>query len=291
MKGSKKGVLFILAAGIMWGTSGIFFNLLTPYGFSPLQMTAMRGVIAAICMSIFLLLSDKSLFRINKKEIFLVIGSGICMFLAAYFYYFAIKASSVSTAVILMYTAPVFVLAYAVAFLGEKLNIIKAFSIAFMIIGCALVSGVVGGIKLSFAGVALGLSAGITYSGYNIFTKIQMMHKVNSKTSSVYSFIVMALISLCFCNPPQMVQITAQKPLIIIPLIIGIGVCTCVLPYFLYSTALKKIPAGTATALGIIEPMAATVFSVAIFGEKLSVFSAIGIVLILCSCVALSKSE
>lgn len=287
----KKSLLLIVLSGILWGTSGIFFNLLTPYGFSPLQMTAMRGVVAAISMSVFLLISDRKCFRINKKEIFLVLGSGICMFLAAYFYYFAIKASSVSTAVILMYTAPVFVLAYAVAFLGEKLNIIKAFSIAFMIIGCALVSGVVGGIKLSFAGVALGLSAGITYSGYNIFTKIQMMHKVNSKTSSVYSFIVMALISLCFCNPPQMVQITAQKPLIIIPLIIGIGVCTCVLPYFLYSTALKKIPAGTATALGIIEPMAATVFSVAIFGEKLSVFSAIGIILILGSCVALSKSE
>ncbi len=275
----------------MWGTSGIFFNLLEPYGFSPIQMTAMRGVVAAISMSTYMLISDRSLFKVSKRDIPLVIGGGLSMFLTAYFYYFAIQESSVSTAVILMYTAPIFVMVFSVAFLGEKLNTIKALSVFFMIIGCALVSGVVGGVRFSLWGIVLGLLAGILYSSYNIFTKVQMMHKVNSKTSSGYSFIIMGAVSLCVCNPVQAVQITAKAPLIIIPLIIGIGVFTSVLPYFLYTLALRKIPAGTATALGIIEPMSATIFSVVIFGEALSVFAVIGIILILVSCVTLSKSE
>lgn len=145
----KKSLLYIVLAGIMWGTSGIFFNLLEPYGFSPIQMTAMRGVVAAISMSTYMLISNRSLFKVSKRDIPLVIGGGLSMFLTAYFYYFAIQESSVSTAVILMYTAPIFVMAFSVAFLGEKLNTIKALSVLFMIIGCALVSGIVGGVRFS----------------------------------------------------------------------------------------------------------------------------------------------
>ena len=113
----KRAFIFVVIAGILWGTSGIFFNLLEPFGFSPLQMTAMRGVVSAVFIAVYVLFFNRRLFLVSLKEFIIFACSGISVFGTASCYYAAIEASSVSTAVILMYTAPVFVMAYSVTFL------------------------------------------------------------------------------------------------------------------------------------------------------------------------------
>lgn len=287
----KMAFFYIVFASVLWGTSGIFFNLLAPFGFSSLQMTAMRGVVAAIAFTIYILFTDRKLFKVGFKNFCMFALNGITMYGSAVLYYEAIKQSSVSAAVILMYTAPIFVMAYSVAFLGEKLTLQKLISVALVTVGCALVSGIAGGIKISLLGLVFGLGSGVVYSAYNIVARIEMMKNMNALSASLYGFIVMGILSFIFCNPTQLVQITMQNPAGIIPLIIGIGVCTSVLPYFLYTLALRDIPAGTASALGIIEPMSATLFSVILFGEKLSIFSVLGIILILTAVFVLSKAK
>lgn len=287
----KSALLYVVLASVLWGTSGLFSNWLRPYGFTAVQMTAIRGTVAAIILVSYLLICSPQLLKVVKKDIPLLIGSGLSLFCAATLYYLSIEASSVSTAVILMYTAPVFVLIYSVLFLGEKLNKAKLLSVALMIIGCALVSGIVGGMKFSFWGVVFGLASGISYSAYNVFTKLLTMHKVNVLTVTCYCFIMMGGIALCISDPVQIVSLTAQAPLDTAPLIIGIGIFACVLPYLFYTLALRDIPAGTASALGIIEPMAATLFSVAFLGEQLSAPSLCGIVLILIAVFILAKQR
>lgn len=288
----KKSAFFYIAlAGVLWGTSGLFSYWLTPFGFKPVQMTTMRGFVSMVLIVPFILFKNPKLLKVPKKEIFFIIGSGVGLFLTAYTYYASMAASSVSTAVILMYTAPVFVLIYSVMFLGEKLNTVKSVAVFLMILGCALVSGIVGGMKFSLAGILFGIAAGISYSAYNIFTKILTMHKVDTLTVTSYNFIIMSIIGLAVANPVEIVTITSKQPLSIIPLIVGIGVFTCVLPYVFYTMGLKDVPAGTATALGIIEPLSATVFSVAFLGENLTAPLVIGMVLILGAVFALAKQK
>lgn len=288
---NKKSFIYIVIASILWGTSGIFFHLLEPYGFSPVQMTAMRGTVSAIVMLVFVLLRDRTLFRVRFREFIIFACSGIFIFGTAFCYYASMQASSVSTAVILMYTAPIFVMAFSVAFFGEKLNLAKGVSVVLMLIGCALVSGVVGGMTFNYMGVIFDLASGISYSAYNIFAKIQMTHHSNALSATLYCFIVMAIVALCAANPPEMAALTAQNPAVILPLMIGIGVCTCVLPYFLYTQALRDIPVGTASALGMIEPLAATVFSVLFFQERLGVASVCGILLILLAVYNINRQQ
>ena len=288
----KKSAFFYIAlAGVLWGTSGLFSYWLTPFGFKPVQMTTMRGFVSMVLILPFILIKNPKLLKVPKKEIFFLIGSGVGLFFTAYTYYASMAASSVSTAVILMYTAPVFVLIFSVLFLGEKLNAIKGISVFLMIVGCALVSGIVGGMKFSLAGILFGIAAGISYSAYNIFTKILTMHKVNTLTVTSYNFIIMSIIGLAVANPIEMVSLTTKNPVAIIPLIVGIGVFTCILPYVFYTLGLRDVPAGTATALGIIEPLSATVFSVAFLGEKLTAPLIIGMVLILAAVFALAKQK
>lgn len=286
----KSAFTDIITAGVLWGTSGIFVHYMAPLGFSTLQMTFFRSLVSAVILLIYILIKDKTLLKVSLREFLLSFGSGISFFLTASCYYYSMQATSVSTAVVLMYTAPVLVMIYSVAFLGERLNKIKIASVLCMLIGCGLVSGIIGGLKFDVFGIIMGFVSGIAYSGYNIFTKIQMRNKSNPLSATLYCFLIAAIAGFFSCNPAEIPAVISQNVAVTASLCILLGVCTCVLPYFLYTLALKTLPAGTASALGIIEPMSATLFSVVLFGEPLFLSSVCGIVLILGSVFALSKN-
>lgn len=287
----KLAFLYIIAAGVLWGTSGIFVHLLSPFGFFSVQMTFFRGLISFLLMLVYLLIYNKKLLKVRAKELLLFVASGIAIFGTASCYYASMQVTSISTAVILMYTAPILVMIYSVAFLGEKLTKLKALSVLCMLVGCGLVSGIIGGLKFNFWGIALGFLSGISYSAYNILTKIEMRRGSNPMSATLYCFLFMTVVSFFACKPAELVGLVAQKPMVILPLILGLGICTCILPYFLYTLALKELPAGTASALGIIEPMSATVFSILLFHEPLELSSICGIVLILAAVFILSRNE
>ncbi len=286
-----RAILFIVIAGLSWGSSGLFVHALAPFGFSSPQMVLMRGLISALGMVLYAVFCNRSLFRVTGKELLLFIGSGLSMFLTATTYYIAMQLTSVSTAVVLMYTAPIFVMAYSVAFLGEKMTKKKFVSVVCMLVGCSLVSGIVGGFSFHWVGVILGLCAGISYSAYNVFTKIQMSRKSNPVSASMYTFIFMVLFALCVGQPAEIVQKTVENISPILPLFLGLGLFTGLLPYFLYTLSLKSLPAGTAASLGIIEPMSATVYSVLFLSETLSLPAIVGIILILGAIFLLSRES
>ena len=54
---------------------------------------------------------------------------------------------------------------------------------------------------------------------------------------------------------------------------------------------MRALPAATASALGVVEPMAATLFSVMLLGEELDLFATVGIILILVAVVMLGVSD
>jgi drug/metabolite transporter (DMT)-like permease len=288
---NKKGLIYIILASVLWGTSGIFVHYLAPYGLTSLQMTFIRGFVSFICMMFYILVADRKLIKTNINELVLFLGSGISFFLTATCYYHSMQLTSISTAVVLMYTAPIFVMIYSVMFLGEKLSKLKFLSVAGMIIGCGFVSGIIGGLKFNTLGIAIGFVSGISYASYNIITKIEMQKGINPFKANFYCFLFSMLVGILIANPYGIIDCISINPPVVIPLSIGVGVIACIMPYFFYTLALEEIPAGTASSLGILEPMAATIFSVIIFKEQLSTFSVIGIILILGSVFLLSREN
>jgi len=285
-----RSFIYIILAGICWGTSGIFVHFLAPMGFSSLQMTAMRGLVAFLCMAIYALIKNREIFRITQRELILFAGSGLGIFGTATCYFASMQMTSVSTAVVLMYTAPVLVMIYSVTFLGEKITILKGISVFAMLLGCCLVSGIFGGAEFHAVGIGIGFLSGISYSAYNIFTKIEMRRNSHPLSATLYCFLFMTVLAVTFCNPREAVQLIGANPAGSIPLMIGIGVVACVLPYLFYTLALKELPVGTASALGIVEPMSATIFSVLFLGEQFNLTSVCGIILILGAVLLLSRN-
>ena len=70
-------VISILAAGALWGMMGVFVRILTGWGFTTVQITAMRILVAAASFLVFLLIYDRRRLRIHVKDVwlFLVLGN------------------------------------------------------------------------------------------------------------------------------------------------------------------------------------------------------------------------
>jgi len=287
----KKAFISIIFACLLWGSSGIFVQVLAPYGLNSLHMTAIRGTVSAVFVAIYLLIRDKKLFRIGWRELLLVIGAGIGMFFAAFCYYSSMQLTSVSTSVMLMYTSPLFVMAYCVLVMKEKLTWQRGIAVALMLGGCALVSGLLDGMKYDTMGIFMGLMAGVSYSAYSILMKYAMRRNVQPLTSTVYSYLFMAISALIVCKPWEIFQIAGRNEPHVSLLMLGMGLLTFAFPYFLYSSGLRNLPVGTAASLSVLEPIAATVYSVCFFGEPLTVVRVIGFVLVLGAVVLLGQEK
>ena len=158
-----------------------------------------------------------------------------------------------------------------------------------MLVGCALVSGITEGFSIDPLGALLAVGSGICYAAYNIISKIGMKHGSSPRSASLYAYIVMSICAMSIAGPVNIVrQATDVKAWILFVLL---GVITFFAPFFLYVLSLRKLPAGTASSLAIIEPMSATVYAMIFFGEISDVFGAFGIVLILSAVYMLGRAE
>lgn len=285
----KKAFFYIILAGILWGTSVIFANLLKPFGFTSVQMTFFRAVVSLVIMSGYGVAFNRKIFVVSFKELLLFAAIGISFFMTATFYYYSMQATSAATGVVLMYLAPAIVMVYSVLFFKEKLTIIKGLSVAGMLVGCFLVSGIIGGMVFDPFGIFVGVLSGITYGAYNILTKVATNRKGEPTSIILYCFLFAAIASFFVCQPTLAVEIIVQKPITFI-LVVLLGICTCILPYFFYTLGMKYLPAGTASAMGIVEPMSATLFGL-VLGEKPGILPWVGIVLILVAIFSLGKAE
>lgn len=286
-----KAFILVIITGILWGTSGIFVNHLATFGLTSFQMTALRGLLSCLLLWGWALIRDRSLIRVRWQNLALFALIGASLFGTSGFYFWSLQASSISTAVVLMYTAPIYVMLVSVLFLGERFSALKGVSLGCMLMGCVLVSGLIGGMNLNGVGLAMGFLSGISFAAYNIFTKIAMQKGCRPMSVTLYSFLFMTMIAIAVSKPQQVVPILREDLWEILGWIALFAAITFILPYTLYTVAMRTLPAGTASSLGIVEPMAATLVGVLVFDERLTVLAAMGMILILSAVFLLGVAE
>ncbi len=286
-----RSFVLVVLAGLLWGFSGIFPPLLAERGFTSLQMTAVRGIFSFGCVAVYALVKSPNLFRIRGRALLLCVLAGVSVFGSGFFYFSAIPFIGAPTAVVLMYTAPIYVSLYSAVFFREGFSRGKVLAILLMLLGGAFVSGVFGGFQLHFGGILLGLASGIGYGSYNIVTKIAIRRGVPPLQITLYAFLSMGILALALCRPWEMAEPIANAPVPSVLLLVGLGAVTCAIPYLLYTVGMKGISAATASALSITEPMATTVYSMLIFHTMPDTYSAIGVALILAAVLWLGLCE
>jgi drug/metabolite transporter (DMT)-like permease len=287
---NKIYVFIVILSGIFWGSSCLFVDYLkTHTPATSVQITAIRIVLAALVLNLWLIVKGKgfSLYKISGKSWLLCAISGFCSVVAmGMFYYSCMVETSAAVAVILLYTAPLFVMIMSLFFFKEKMTVQKMVAFVIAIVGCALVSGIASGSRISALGIFLGLMSGFTYSLYGIFTSIFMKENKDTLTFTALSFFFAAIGALVISKPWEIVKFTLEVENIPLTLVMYLllAVCTAVIPFFLYSKGIEGVKPDVASILAFSEPLMACVFGTAVLGQDMDVFGVIGIV---CVCAAI----
>ncbi|MDO4275759.1 MAG: EamA family transporter [Eubacteriales bacterium] len=282
--------VFILIAGSLWGIMGIFVRKLGNYGFSSIQIASLRIMGGAVIFVAVTALYDKDKLRIRLRDIGWFIGLGvlsILMFTVCYFT--TISMASLSVAAILLYTAPVMVMLMSLVLFHEKLDTRKVIALGLAFTGCILVTGMVGGGRISLAAVGFGLMSGFGYGLYSILGTFAL-RKYSPVTVTTYAFLCGGAGALFVCRPGDMAEkiAAAQDKGRLVLLIFLTAFITAVLPYLFYTIGLSYVKASSASIMASIEPVVATIAGVAVFHEGMTGASFAGVVLVLAAIVLLN---
>ena len=159
-KKRNTGAVLILLAGVFWGSMGTFTRPLNAFGFSSLHLVFLRLGLGAAVFALILLMRDREGFRIGARDLPLFLGLGLVSVLFFTFCYFrAIELLPLSTAAILLYTSPIWVMLMSALFFRERITARKLLALALAFAGCVLVSGLRGG-QSDGGGLLYGLGAG-----------------------------------------------------------------------------------------------------------------------------------
>lgn len=276
-RGSATGYLLIALAACLWGTLGLFFRVLhDDFQLSSLTIAFLRAAVAAALLLGVMLITRRRLLRISRRAAAFYLLYGLVGVAAFYFFYVqAVIQTSVTTAVVLLYTAPAFVSVIAWRAWGEPMTTRKLIALALAFAGCALVARAYdpAELRLNMLGLAFGLGAGLTYALYTAFSKF-VLSRHSLWTALTYALVVGAL----FLAPLQ--SSDALLPLTLHPIgwvvVIGLAVGPTLGSLSLYNAGLARVPASNASLVATLEPVVASGLAFLFLGEHLEPWQLIG---------------
>lgn len=282
--------LYVISGAILWGLISLFSNTLADNGLSPKNIVAIRSFGAAVVIFIIFAVKDKSLLKIELKDIKYFIGTGIISFVFFNWCLFtSMNECSAAIAVVLLYTAPVFVTLMSAVLFKEKITKIKIFALIMTVIGCMFVTGVVGGkINGTLFGVICGIGSGVFYALYSIFGRYAL-EKYSAATVTVYTFIFAALGSIPLIEPGSLINGLSNTTAIMSAILIV--VVSTVSPFLLYTKGLTGVESGTASILATAEPAVGVLVSVFILHQPINLISVVGVLLILGAVISLNFNK
>lgn len=289
----KMSALLVIIAGISWGSSCLFVDKLTELGFTSLQCTAIRILFAALILNFMLIIKGRGFkyYKLSPRSYLTAAVSGVCsVFAMSAFYYACMTRTSAAVSVILLYTAPIFVMLMSLIIFREKLSAKKIAAFAVAIVGCALVSGVASGVTVNVGGIIFGLLSGFCYSLYGILTAVFMKRNSEPLAFSAVSFIFASVAAVAVCDPVDAIQNTVSVGKIywLLPLFVLFSICTAVLPYVFYTQGVAGLSPSVASILAFSEPLTGAIFGVVVLGQPTDIFGVVGMLLVVCAIVILN---
>lgn len=285
-----KSTAYILTAGFLWGSMGIFVHKLTDgFGFGSLSAAALRIISGAVLLFIFLAVYDVSLLKIRLCDVPLLAANGFfSIFLMTVFYFASISGgTSMSISAVLLYTAPFIVMLISCVFMGEAVTLQKVIALFTAFFGCCLVSLSEPGFSTP-SGIVCGVISGFAYALYSVFGKLALK-KHHPYTVTFYSFLFAGICSLVplFTTGAARTVYETDRPASLALWIIAAGLITAVLPFLLYTKGLMNVSPSKASIMAYAEPISACIFGL-FLNEKMTAKMIFGIVLVLAAIVFLN---
>ncbi|MDK2784702.1 MAG: hypothetical protein PWQ41_1670 [Bacillota bacterium] len=281
----NKGYALVLLAGVAWGSIGVFVQRLLDLGLNPLEVSWLRGAVSLVGLIPFTLKKEGGWPRLMPDDVKLMAAFGLVNgALYNILYFTAVSRLGVTTAVILLYTAPAFAAVFARLALREPLTPGKIAAVALSLGGCFLVvKGYdLAALHLNLKGVLAGLGAGVTYGLYGIFgKKAQARH---SAWTTVFYCTLFGTLFLTLIRPPLRVFTRAAEAAFWANTLL-LGFWGSLVPWVAYTLGVGQVEAGRAAVVASVEPVVGTALAVAFLGERLDLPQAAGMALVLAAVI------
>ncbi len=289
-KMQKMAPFLVAAAAMLWGILFIFVRKLSEAGFSAMDVVCVRSYGSVVFLFPGLFAVNRNLLKVRIKDGWCFVGTGVfSIVFFSYCYFRNVQVSSAAFASILMYTSPVWVTLLSMIFFKEKMNRGKWIALVMALVGCALVSGLMGGAgTVSVQGILLGLGSGIGYGLYSIFGRFALNRGYHPMTVSSYTFLFACVGVLPFVSVSYIINRFVQEPVLLVPALC-MAVLSTAMSFSLYTLGLAYMEPGRAAVLATLEPIVSTVVGVVLYRERISVAMFVGIVLVLVSSIIISK--
>jgi len=285
-----KGTLMIVAAATLWGFSATMAKVLQNLGLTTIVIVQSRVLWSAVILLLVFGTTRRSILRVPARELWRFALLGVIGFAGANFTYYAvIKESTVATGILLQYTAPVFVMIYAVKTGMERFSSLKLLAALVSLAGCFLAVGQYdpGAVALTPSVLLTGAASVFCFAFLTVYSRRLIAH-YRTWTVTVYA-VVFATLFWFLINPPWRMVDQVMAPELWIALIV-LAVISVLLPHALFIAGLRTIDASRAIIISTLEPVVAIVSAALVLNEHLSSVQALGAAMVVLAVVGLNAS-
>ena len=283
-----------ILAGIMFGSSGIFVRTLTQNGIDQTTLLFLRFSIAVIPILIAILLTDKTLFKIELSDLPLFLICAICIIGLNLCYNESMTSVSLSLAAVLLSLAPIYVLIIAHFMFNEKITSKKLICMTLAIFGCILMTRVLETdlSNIPLFGILSGIGAGLFWAIYLMASKKSIEKENHTYTILFYSIIFITIALVPLTDFSQINSFVSINPILTILFLIMHSTFSFALPYILSTLSLNYMDSGISSILlSGSEPLAALIFGLVIYAEIPTTLMFCGFVLSIIAMMLLSRKE
>lgn len=273
----KSPRLMMIFSMAIFGTLGLFVrNIPVSSG----ELALYRAILAALLIAVYLGITKQKIpFANIKKEVPLLLASGVAMGVNWIFLFQAYKYTTVSLATLSYYFAPVIVTVACPFLFKEKLTGKQIICFLMSTAGLVMITGIGKiGSNTDFIGILWGLGAAFFYAVVILLNKF--IKGVEGIHRTFLQFLSAIVILIPYVAVTGGVTLGQLHTVGWINLLI-VGLLHTGITYCLYFSALKELPGQKAAILSYIDPLVAVVISVTVLGESMTVWQAVGGLLIL----------
>ena len=263
---------------VIFGTIGIFRRYI-PLPSSLVAMT--RGLTGMLFLLLVMLLRRRSMNRAAvRRKLGMLCLSGAAIGVNWILLFEAYNYTSVATATLCYYLAPMFVILASPLVVGERLTAKKLICVLAALLGMVFVSGVLeaGGGSSDLKGVLLGLGAAVLYASVVLMNK--QLGDVPAYDRTIVQLGSSAAVLLPYVLLTEDVGALSFTPGTL-ALLMVVGVVHTGMAYAMYFGSLMQLKAQTAAILSYIDPVVAVLLSALLLKEHMSLLSGLGAVLVL----------
>ncbi len=266
-KQRRRGVLCVFLASVFFSTGGLLIKLIP---WSALAINGARNLIGALVIGVFLLVTRHRL--VFSRQV--LIGALSTMGVTTLFTV-ANKLTTAANAIVLQYTAPVFVILLMLLVYRERPKRTDIVTCAAVLCGVCLffADGIRAG---GLAGDLAALASGVCYAG------VFMMNAgkdADALSSCFFGQLAAGVLFTPFCL--RETEFSGQTA----ALVLALGVVQVGLAYILLSLGIRHTPPVTASLITGLEPVMNPLWVALFYGETVTALSAVGAVVVVGSIV------